>query len=224
MKKLLLLSLLGGLAHASHAQTAIKAGTVQLGGGINYVHNSENTKSNSGSTTYTSDYSGNQLTFNPYAGFFVADNLVVGLNLSYTASNQKVTYNPSYPSNLDGSTTTQFRVGPYVQYYHMLTDQFGLTGTVGAGYEHDSRPTTTSGNSIFPGLKSDGFYAGITPGIVFFPIPRFNVGASIGGLNYYRISIKPDRTGDGYEDIASSFGANFGLNQLTFSGTYFFGR
>jgi hypothetical protein len=228
MKKFLTLLSFGLLVQASgYAQSAIKAGTVQLGGGINYSHNSEQVQSTSGNTTYTDEYSNNTLVLAPYVGFFVADNLSIGLNLSYAASNQHYTYTPSPPNfNPDSPTTSQLRVGPYVQYYHMLTDQFGLTGTLGAGYEHDYRPGTTNGNSNTLALKSDGFYAGLTPGIVFFPVPKFSVGASVGGLNYSRLSVKPDgaNLSNSYKDIASSFGANFGFSQLTFSGAFYFGR
>jgi len=229
MNKFFLISVLFTATQTSYAQTAIPAGAVQLGGSINYTHNSEQTQSSSGSTTYTGDYSNNTLILNPYVGFFAANNLAIGLSLGYAASKQHYSYTPNFPnSTSDSKTTSRLRVGPYAQYYRMLTDQFGLTGTFSAGYEHDFRPGTHNSNSntATSDVKSDGFYVAITPGIVFFPIPRFSLGASIGSLEYYRLSVKPDRPNlnSDYKDIVSSFGASFGLNQLTFSGAYYFGR
>lgn len=110
-----------------------------------------------------------------------------------------------------------------------MCEYFGVTGTLGAGYEHDRQPGNTSrgGGYTSPALDGRGFYAALTPGVVFFSVPKFSTGASVGSLNYYylRLSVKPDiaNVNSSYEDIASTFGANFGLNQLTF-GSYYFGR
>ena len=211
MRKFLLLLLLSGLAHIGFAQTAINAGTVELGGSINYLHKEENTKSN---TTYTSNL--DTFTATPYLGYFVANNLAVGVNLGYTVQETKDVYiSPS--SSPTYRTYSSLRLGPYVRYYKLLTEQFGFTGTLSGGYSRDSQPASSNTRDG----KSSGFYSGFTPGIIFLPIPKLGIGASIGGLAYTRLSVHD--TGS-YSDVTSTFGASFGLAQLTFSGTYFFGR
>jgi len=210
------------LAQASHAQSAIKAGTVALSGSINFTQSKEQSNSSSyygGSSTYT--FTNKVFNFNPGLSYFVADNLAIGVDATWGI--QELSSKSS--NNLASTTyrtTTSLRVGPFARYYHMLTDQFGFTGTLGAGYEHDSQPASTSGGSD---LKANGFYAGLTPGLIFLPIPRLGIGASIGGLGYNRLNVKDitnSSTSD--NDTISTFGASFGLAQLTFSGTYFFGR
>jgi hypothetical protein len=105
----------------------------------------------------------------------------------------------------------------------MFNDQFGVVGTLGAGYAHTSE-SISSGSSGTVEVKGNGFYTGLTPSVVFFPIPKFAIGASIGGLNYQRLGRKAeDATGDAKNHV-SNFGASFGLDQLQFSGTYYFGR
>lgn len=224
MQKLLTLALLGATVQLSHAQSPIKAGTVALGGSINYTHSGEEISSSSGyGGSYTSNYSNNTLTLSPAVSYFVADNLSIGADLNYTIQETmyKYTSNNSTPTYRD---YTSLRLGPFVRYYKLLNDQFGFTGTLGAGYERDSQPSSNSaGNSIT--LKANGFYTALTPGLIFLPIPKLGIGASIGGLGYTRLNVKPESgTSSDYSDVTSTFGANFGLAQLTFSGTYFFGR
>jgi hypothetical protein len=220
MKKSFSILLLCATASIAHAQSPIKAGTVALGGSINYSHNGEEVNSSSGSSSYTSNSRNNTLTLSPELSYFVADNLSVGINANYII--QEASYKNSGSSTTSYRDYTSLRVGPFVRYYKMLNDQFGFTGTLGAGYEHDSQPGV---NFNSPDIKANGFYAALTPGIIFLPIPKFGLGASIGGLGYSRLDVKPaSGTPSGYSDVASTFSASFGLAQLTFSGTYFFGR
>lgn len=224
MKKLLPFLVLCAATQVSHAQSVIKAGTVALGGSINYAHNGEaSSSSRGGYGNYSIDFSSNTLAITPAVSYFVVDNLSIGLDLNYAIQETKVKY--SSPSTTTTRKANSLRVGPFVQYYKMLSDQFGFTGTLGAGYEHSSRQPDGNPGINQVTLKADGFYAALTPGLIFLPIPKLGIGASIGGLGYSRLSIKPESNAPSdYSDIASTFGASFGLAQLTFSGTYFFGR
>ena len=225
MKKSFSIFLLCAAASIAHAQSPIKAGTVALGGSINYSHNGDEVSSNSnyGYGSYSSSYSVNTLSLSPEASYFVADNLSVGVALNYSLQEVSFKSSPS-TSGTSYRDATSLRLGPFVRYYRMLNDQFGFTGTLGAGYERDKQPSqTNTTNSVT--LVSTGFYAALTPGVIFLPIPKLGIGASIGGLGYSRLDIKPENsTNNTYSETASTFGASFGLAQLTFSGTYFFGR
>ncbi len=222
MKKSFSIFLLCATASIAHAQSPIKAGTVALGGSINYSHNGEESSSNSnyGYGSYSSSFSNNILSISPEVSYFVVDNLSVGVALTYNTQEINVKSSPGTSGNSSRSATG-VRVGPFVRYYRMLNDQFGFTGTLGGGYEHDTQPGSTSASAA---TKSDGFYAALTPGIIFLPIPKLGIGASIGGLGYTRLNVKPDGSANNYTNTTSAFGASFGLAQLTFSGTYFFGR
>jgi hypothetical protein len=211
------------IVQLGHAQSAIKAGTVALSGSINFTQNKEETTSSSSSYggPYTYTYTNKTFNFNPGLSYFVADNLAIGADAAWGI--QEISIKSGGSANPSYRTTTSLRVGPFARYYHMLTDQFGFTGTLGAGYAHDSQPASTNSSSY--DLKTNGFYAALTPGLIFLPIPRLGLGASIGGLSYNRLSVKPDNgSSTNSDDIISTFNANFGLAQLTFSGTYFFGR
>jgi len=217
--QLLLLALLGGTVSVAHAQTAIPAGTVSLGGNVGYYRHTEKAQvpgGNLGSESVSS-----QFQISPSVGYFVADNLAIGLNLGYTAT--KNTYTSTFTTPLsDLAPNITFRGGAYVQYYKMLTDQFGLVGTLGGGYQYN-RVTNIygpAGSQSTSETKQKGYYASLTPGIVYFPIPKLGISATVGSLAFSRLKETPNAA----EPVYTDFGASFGLSQLQFGGTWYFGR
>jgi hypothetical protein len=221
MKKFFALALLSGLAGTAHAQAIIKAGTVQLGGNVGYSHTSVESPVNNGSynaSKQTTIY--NQFTIAPSVGFFVADNLAVGISGGYQISQNKYKQPQGAPTY--DEKTKQFRFGAFVQYYKMFSEQFGISGTLGGGYQLDEQPYNYGSNEI----STKGGYANLTPSIVFFPVSKLAIGASIGGINYLYANYKTPATAVGASDsyTSSNFAANFGLSQLLFSGTFYFGR
>ncbi|WP_310396696.1 hypothetical protein [Hymenobacter sp.] len=224
MKKIFLFALLVAGAKVTYAQS-IAAGTISLGGSIGYSRNSDEVETQVGSNTFTTEVAESEFRFTPAVGYFLADNLAVGLNLGYSAASEKITNTgpgATSPNSLDAWTS--LRVGPYVQYYKMLSEQFGVLGTLGAGYQNTFTPSASGGNSRIIETKTNGFYAGLTPGVIFFPIPKFGISASIGGLGYDRVEVKRSDDDDGRSRNLSNLGASFGFDQLQFGGTFFLGR
>lgn len=223
-KKLLLIPVLCIAVQASQAQTSIKAGTVRVGGNVGYFHQSNDHpyyygNGSGGLNTTTQHVSGSNFSINPSAGYFVADNLAVGVNLGYTTGRNLVSYDDGFLDGID-QRSKQLVLGAFLQYYRMFTDQLGVAGTLSAGYSHGSSQYNFA--SANPGNgTSNGFVGALTPSLVFFPVPKFSLGASIGNLSYNHSTGKLD---GGLPNTTSSFGANFGLNTLAFSGTYYFGR
>ena len=232
MKKTILSAVLAVAACAAQAQS-ISAGTVSLGGNVGYSRSTnKNSSQSSSGTTYSTETTNSQFSFSPSVGYFVVDNLAVGLNLGYSAYRDGyTTYSPSNNFALkELDPRTRFQIGAFAEYYKMLTEQFGITGTLGAGYQNQRYQNYgPNGNQTILTYKGSGYYATLTPGIVFFPVPKLGLSACIGALGYSRFSYDyPEGTGaatpKGYENTNSDFGASFGLSQLVFGGTYYFGR
>jgi hypothetical protein len=229
MKKLFSTGTLCLLAASAYAQTTIKAGTVQLGGGIGYSQsNSDNPQSfytGSGYINTTQHLSAKYFSISPAAGYFVADNLAVGINLLHSANKQTTSYDSNFYTPSNEQRASQLGVRAFAQYYRMFTEQFGITGTLNAGYNHITQ-RFSSGNSTSE-TKGNGFSTGITPSIVFFPVPKFAIGASVGSIDYAYSTSKFAESSVGFSNGTSTgsyFGANFGLNFMAFSGTYYVGR
>jgi hypothetical protein len=233
MKKFLLLPLLAVSLEAAHAQS-IPAGTISLGGSIGY--NSTHSDNNSLSGHYyasESETSGFNVT--PASGYFIVDNLAIGVNLGYTYNKRtEATTNTNYPYDYTSKYTTKYenlQLGVFATYYKMLNEQFGFTGTLATGYQ--TYITHNSGtDSRQPGLSEsessgDGYYASLTPGVVFFPVPKFGLSASIGSLGFNHYNTDSHATGGyAFTDYGSSnsFSAAFGLSYFTFGGTFYLGR
>lgn len=233
MKKLFALALLSGLGSAAQAQTVIKAGTVQLGGSVGYFQTKTDApyNFNAGFGESITTQHTNSKTFNttPSAGYFVANNLVIGILANYGKSSTINSYDTQYIGN-ESQNNKRLSIGGFANYYKMLSEQFGIAGLLGIGYFHT---VMAYANQYQNGEQSSkGAEASITPSIVFFPIPRFAIGASIGSLLYsHQKTDLGSRTINGYSSpypnntlTSSSFGAKFGLDQLAFSGTYYWGR
>lgn len=206
------------LTTISHAQTTLKAGTVQLGGTISYSQDK---------STTSGQYDEYQTFYiAPAVGYFVLDNLAVGINGNFSAgtnNSSNATYS-SFPSSRE-THTKGYEIGPFVQYYRMLSEKFGITGWLGANYLKTTSTYTAVTNGIANSgdTAGDGFYARLTPSIIFFPVSSLGISASIGGVGYsHNNAYKTDYyNGNGN---STSFGASFGLSQLAFSGAYYFGR
>ncbi len=229
MKKLFPTLALCLLVTTSYAQTAIKAGTVQLGGNVGYSKQSTDSTypyyTGSSYINTTQHIATNSFSINPMAGYFIADNLSVGISFSQGIYKTTYSYDTPYIGGNE-QRNSQLNLGAFVQYYQMLTDHFGLTGTLNAGYNHGTTKTTSDNNGG-SNSTSNGFSAGLIPSIVFFPVPKFSVGASIGGIGYSHATGKVDVDNNALysgTNSSSTFGANFGLSYLAFSGTYYVGR
>ena len=229
----LLLAALGSTLSAAKAQTTIGKGSGLLTGSVGYHTDTDEVSStgiNGSSSSSTVTYGTFKLDF--AVGGFVADNLALGLQLSHTVTGGSIkNSNNSQPAG--PPTASALRVGPMVQYYKMLGEHFGLTAMLGAGFESNVAVHQSTlyyngypGSYYYSTMKATGYYAALTPGIIFFPIPKFGLTATVGSLAYNRLKVKDNSQAGSTapEETLCSFNAGFGFSQLQFGATYFFGR
>ena len=182
MKKLFALALLGLTSSYAQAQTTpLTKGRGLLSGSIGYRSDNLGDGGNR-----------NLFNFTPSAGYFVADNLALGLNGDLLLQGGSAGY---YGPNT-------YSVGPFARYYRFVggSDKFALYGQGSLGYRHYSGGT-------------DLGYLAVTPGLAFFPIPRFGLEASLRGLSY-----------SGNFNNRHSFDFGFGLQNIQFGAAYYFGK
>jgi hypothetical protein len=190
MNKLFALAFLGLTSSIAHAQTTpLTKGRGLLSGSIGYHRDSYG--SNSTDT----------FEFAPSVGKFVADNLLLGINTNLILNG----YNSDYgaPEN----TANSFAVGPFARYYNFVGgDKFALFGQGSLGYSH------TQLGSFNDATINQG-YVSITPGIAFFPVPRFGIEASLRGLSY----------ATNFNQV-SSLDLGFSLRNVQIGAAYYFGK
>lgn len=214
MKKVSLLTLVFIFVAAASSFAQTSAGTLFFGGGLGFSTSNSKVTTKLGNTTITSD--GPQRTdvsVVPGVGYFIADKLAIGLDASFTTGSDKVTEpNGDYEKNSE----TNIGFTPYVRKYFMLSDNFGLTGTLGIGVgfgsskieEKDGNTTTT-----VDGPKSTTLEFGLTPGIVFFPTNKIGLEANFGFVGFSSTTRRRD-LGGGNETKTVTTDIGFGANTI----------
>ncbi|WBO84203.1 hypothetical protein [Hymenobacter yonginensis] len=227
MKKLATSLLLLGAATAAHAQTS--AGTVLLGGNVGYSSSKEEySPSSLGSSS--SERTQREFRFSPSVGYFVADNLAVGLiaDLQTNKTKQPYTeYDQGVPSTYRFESTGSYKsIGPFVRYYKMIGEKAGFYGQLAGGYR-TGRSRSESNAPFFEGSdgKYRGSYANLTPGFVFFPTPKIGLELTSGSIGYYnnKNTQEPTRQRIGQDNKSSGFGAYFGLQNLNIGASIYLG-
>jgi len=199
MKKLLLTSVCFlFLMAGALAQTT--SGTFALGGGISFTASTEETTGEDQKTT--------QFQFIPSAGYFVADNLMVGINLNLLSQKGK-----------QGTAETkfsQFAVGPFARYYMFTSNEkFAFTGEAGLSFG-SNKYTPSTGNEQKG--SSINFY--ISPGFAYFLNDRWGLDFQLQGITY--TSTDPNKDVDNDKENSFTIGANFFNPELGFR--YYFAR
>ncbi|PJJ48406.1 outer membrane protein with beta-barrel domain [Hymenobacter chitinivorans DSM 11115] len=220
-------ALLCGSALSAHAQ--IKAGTVLLGGGLNFSN--ARTESSSSPAIQTTKSKSTQFSLVPQAGYFLADNLMLGFEASYTHSSSKQE-GFDYLGTLNTFTGkgNGYRLGPLVRYYKMVSDNAGFFGQVAAGYS-SGHSETEGTNSYAATDKSKGGYAFLMPGFVYFPLPKLGLEATFGSVGYSKstwessaTSFNPQEPARTSKNTESGFGATFALSSLSLGAAFYLGR
>lgn len=222
MKKGILSLVLLGAAFSAQAQ--ISAGTTLLSGSIGYTQ-SENKTENA----YLDQKSKTQVfNFTPTIGYFVAENLAVGVNLDFESTRTKGTdyyyYGSPYLSQFPASykfnnKTRTINAGLFARYYKFVGEKVAFFGQAGAGYSNFY-------SNQKDGDRPQGFYGNILPGVTFFPTNKFALELTARGLSYSRVSAKVGATNNG-EDvkaIQNGFDLGFGLQDLRVGASFYLGR
>ncbi len=145
----------------------------------------------------TGDFKTNEFNFSPRVGYFVSENIALGVALGYSS----VTADEEFAGlGIFETKTTAFEVGAFGRYYFMPSNQFSLFTQLGVNYgtaklEVDSEEVS----------KVNGFNVEFAPGVSYFISEHFALEASFGILSY--TTVKPDA-----DDADSTNTFQFGLD------------
>jgi outer membrane protein len=144
-----------------------------------------------GSQKYTAEGNYKEDSFNimPRVGYFVSENIALGLGLGYSSSSVQVN------EGADKDKVNTIGVQAFGRYYFTPASQFSVFGQLSVEYA----------SADFDPVKVNGFGVGLAPGVNYFLSKNFALEASWGVLSY--ASAKSDV--DGAE---SSTDFNLGLD------------
>jgi outer membrane protein len=169
----------------SNAQTT--QGHLSIGGSIGVTNTKEETNGEDIRTT--------QFRFQPSAGYFVIDNLMVGLNLNLTAQKSDDGFGGDDKVN-------SFSVGPFARYYKFTSNErFAFFGELGTQFgTATNRPD--GGNE----RKSSSFSIYLSPGFSYFFTENWALDLTLAGISYN--SFDPNKDTDNDKRTFLNFGAS----------------
>lgn len=173
---------------ASYAQ--IGQGTLMLGGSLGFNSTGEQT------TTITNPSAPDVKTpsfsnwnFSPRVGYFLADNLAVGIDLSL---GQTYRGTATSGSNNENYSSFDLGIGVFGRYYVGISDNFYFFGQANIGYTTSSWTERVGAGG--GGFQDDdkntvsGFNVGIAPGLTFFPSAKWGVDLTLNQILGLRMS------------------------------------
>lgn len=218
MKKLFLSIAVLAAGTASYAQ--IGQGSILLGGSLAFSSTGEQTNKTvaGGVTTETKTPGFSNWNFSPRVGYFLSDNLAVGLDLGLGQSHVKTVTNGTAEEKV---SSFNLDLGLFARYYMNISDNFYFFGQARVGYRsssyQDRMPDPANANTLIDGpeVTSNTFGIGITPGLTYFPSPKWGVDFTLGGIiDFSSTTSKSEMPNNGgsAESSGSQFGLGFGLN------------
>ena len=184
-----------GLANAQEATTdngGFSRGNIFLSGSVGY-----------GSDEGFDGTKVNEFNVSPKAGYFVTDNIAVGLSLGYTNGKTE-------EDGAEDIKINEFEVGAFGRYYFTPASQFSIFGELGVGYG------TIKQEQGDAEAKYNGFNVGLAPGVSYFISKNFALEATVGLLGYK--SVKNDDT----DAKADNFDLGLNLGDVNFGLVYKF--
>ncbi|APY00097.1 outer membrane beta-barrel protein [Lacinutrix venerupis] len=153
-------------------------------------------------TEKTGDLDSNVFNIAPKAGYFVSNNIAVGLQAGFTSLS-------SDDNGVDTVDSNEYSVGAFGRYYFTPATQFSLFTELGVDY--------TSGDNKLTDVGYDGFDIAFAPGISYFVSKNFAIEASVGVLGYST----SEADFDGAEST-DNFDVGLNLNDINFGVVYKF--
>ncbi|WP_343685986.1 outer membrane beta-barrel protein [Chryseobacterium gleum] len=220
MKKILLM---GAVALFGLSNAQIAKGTSYLSGQVGYYHNESN--------KFETQIKDDVIKILPTAGYFVNNNLAVGLGIGYKSAVTKyyvsgaVIANPYEIKYTDNA----FVVAPFVRKYWTLSDKLFLFGQLQVPLEfgQEKLDFNSKGNGGDPILSAPfteknnytNIGVNIKPGLDYFLTKNWSIEATIGefGYNTYKKDMEGAKRTNDYK-----FGIN--LASVTFGVKYVFAK
>ncbi|WP_019946366.1 outer membrane beta-barrel protein [Hymenobacter aerophilus] len=234
MKKILFGALLLSAATLS-AQAQISAGTKLLTGSINY-NQGKSEDNSTGTYNQASERKAKSFFFNPSVGYFVADNLALGVEggLSLGRSTTDRSYNVPVGGGFAGQfsreeseeRTRTLSGGLFGRYYKFLGEKVALYGQLGGGYQntYSSRQILSQNVPFCSSGRQEGVYANLLPGVVFFPTNKLGLELQLQGISYSRLTEKNSGNSSVFNYTSSNFNFGFGLSSLRLGISLYLGR
>ncbi|OWP64311.1 hypothetical protein CDA63_04535 [Hymenobacter amundsenii] len=226
MKKTLFAVLLLSAGTLS-AQAQISAGTKLLTGSIGYSYQKRETNS-IGASRQPLEQRDKRFNFQPSAGYFIADNLVIGVGAGVNLNTYDRFYEDVTPGGIQlivtENTIRTLRGGLFARYYKFIGEKVALYGGLASGYQNVYGSSGLYNGLGSGGSRQQGIYGSLLPGIVFFPTTKLGLELTLRGISYNRLTDKYRRNSQSIKTTDSILDFGFGLQDLNLGISLYLGR
>jgi Outer membrane protein beta-barrel domain len=217
MKKLIVLSLVALSTLTVNAQRKKTRANTSQGNWALRVGAGFNTTSNDEVGT-NAIIKNTKISVMPSIGYFIADNLEIGLNIGI--SNDKNT-NTDINSIISSATTNMLNASVYGMKYFPINNWFAVTGAVELGLGNGEVKTQVNNFSPVSNTRNE-FGGAANLGMAFTPVNNLAIQAniiSLGAVSGTESKVAPER-----DSNYSNFGLNVWRSPMSVSLVYYFGR
>ncbi|PWN61101.1 outer membrane beta-barrel protein [Chryseobacterium viscerum] len=212
--------LMGAVALFGLSNAQIAKGTSYLSGQVGYYHSEKN--------EFGTERKNDVIRILPTAGYFVNNNLALGLGIGYKSAVTKHSVGGGFLSNVMDikETDNAFVVAPFVRKYWTLSDKLYIFGQLQVPLEFgqeklDSNSDILMGDPLLaPSSSRKNNYTNIgvniKPGLDYFVSKNWSIEATIGefGYNTYKRDIDGARRADDYKFGISLTSVTFGVKYV----------
>lgn len=196
------------------AWAQLEKGNKVLGGSFNYSSVTDKSKA------YGNVESTNVFQFNPSFGYFVKDNLVVGLGLGFYGS--KSTEDNGIVVDYSNNS---FGVGPYIQKFFPLSEKFSFFGRISTGYTKGKDETSSSSEYFTDSeFKFSTLQVNSALGFTFFPKKWLGIDLSICPLKYSHLVTKPENSTDDNRYTTNVFNFSLDTSSILLGANFYLSR
>lgn len=184
MKKLLLLAAVSALGFTAMAQT--EKGKMILGGTVQYYTDKSDQYLQSFDLSPITDVQKTTgFTIMPSIGYFIANNFALGTGIGYNQGKGTQNYSYNYVPSVNYSKNHSFTINPFARYYLNIIEQVKLFGNFSVPIAFTNSKNSPSTDASYDRTyKSTNIGVALSPGLVFFPTPKFGIEFSVNGLSY----------------------------------------
>jgi hypothetical protein len=208
--------LLAGAMSLTQLKAQTDQGTILVGGNLGF--NSSSSTSTFGTDDPIDGPSYSSFSINPFGGYFISDNFVVGLSIGYASNGITVLGGADGDIELT-DTESWFNVGPFARYYYVNNDAFmlwaGLGVNIGSGkYNDEYVDLDDDFNEVVASEESkmSSMSFGVGPGATIMLGEKCGLEITYGSLGFASYKMTDDGTDAGAEDDFEYKESGFGLN------------
>ncbi|NBW37398.1 MAG: porin family protein [Cytophagia bacterium] len=184
MRNFVIIAILVLFTTTVKAQTA--KGNMVIGGSFRFSSTTQQTTND--------DLKSSSFGISPSFGYFVSDNLAVGVNVGFNSVNYT-----------NDDKQSEFDFGPFVRYYKFIADdKFAFTADAGFGLGSGKYDSQLSGER-----KTSSFNVYVSPGFAYFFSPKWSLDFQLQGISY--------STNDPNKDADNDKGSYFTFGVSSFS-------